>query len=360
MSDDTKSSPSAARASRRMRDIARMAGVSESTVSRALSGSPLVAEGTRERILEIARASGYVVNEQARSLALGRLQVVEVIFAIERGTLQQVSDPFFVDMLATLIDGFSQHDYDVLVSHATPWDPARPGSAYVNGRAAGLVIVGQGRHRSEIRDFARSRDCVVTWGAVGEDDDYCVVGSENANGAELAIRHLLDLGRRSIAFMGDTALSEIRQRFRGYRNALAGAGIDPDPRLQLPAPFDIERARVVAQSLPSLYPAFDAIFAASDMIAMAAIATLREHGLRVPEDVSVVGFDDIPAVAHLYPGLTTVRQDIPRAGKLLVRRLLDLLQGKPAPSTAIETRLIVRETCGADRRSRTDVQGVGE
>lgn len=333
---------------RTMSDIARLAGVSESTVSRALSGSSLVAESTRKRILEIASATRFVVNEQARSLALGRLQVVEVIFTIEHGTLQQVSDPFFVDMLARLIDEFSEHGYDVLVSHSTPWDPRTPGCAYVRGRASGLIIIGQGHHRGAIRDFARAYDRVVTWGAVEDADEHCVIGSNNEGGGRQATRHLLGLGRRSIAFLGDRDLPEIRQRFRGYREALSEAGLEVDPQLVIKVPFDIEQARVAARSLPALYPAFDAVFAASDMIALGAISTLREHGLRVPEDVAVVGFDDIPAAAHLYPGLTTIRQDIPRAGKLLVQRLLRLLEGGDAPSEHLDTRLIIRDTCGAE------------
>lgn len=332
-----------------MSDIARLAGVSEATVSRALSGSPLVAERTRERILELSRATGYTVNEQARSLALGRLRIIEVIFAIEQGTLQQVSDPFFVDMLAVLIDALSAHDYDVLVSHATPWEEADSRSAYLSGRAAGLIIVGQGRHRAEIRDFARRHDHVVTWGAVDQEDAHCVVGSDNRGGARAATRHLIELGRRSIAFLGHQGLPEIRQRFEGYRDALSEAGLAADEELQIPAPFDIGRARAAAQSLPSLYPRFDAVFAASDMIALAAISVLQEHNLRVPEDVSVVGFDDIATGIYMHPRLTTVHQDIPKAGQVMVERLMSLLSDEPAPSTVIETELIVRDSCGAGK-----------
>jgi len=330
-----------------MSDIARLAGVSESTVSRALSGSTLIAESTRQRILEIARATRFVANEQARSLALGRLKIIEVIFAIERGTLQQVSDPFFVDMLAKLIDEFSRHEYDVLVSHSTPWDPDRPDCAYVRGRAAGLIIIGQGRHRNQIRDLARSYRQVVTWGAVDDNEDHCIVGSDNVGGGRLATCHLLGLNRRSIVFLGDRELPEIRQRYEGYREALVNAGIALDERLVVNAPFDIHKARVAARSLPELPVRFDAVFAASDMIALGAIAALKEAGLRVPEDIAVVGFDDIPAAAHIYPGLTTVRQDISRAARALVERLLALLDDRPAPSTRIETSLIVRDTCGA-------------
>jgi len=330
-----------------MSDIARLAGVSESTVSRALSGSPLVAAHTRERILELARATRFAVNEQARNLALGRSQTIEVILAIEPGTLQRVSDPFFVDMLATLVDALSVHGYDVLVSKSTPWDPQRPDCAFVGGRAAGLIFVGQGRHRAALRDFARAHERVVTWGAVEETDEHCIVGSDNAAGARAATRHMLGLGRRAVVFLGDRELPEIRQRFEGYAAALAEAGLAVDERLLLPAPFDVVEARAASRSLPGLYPEFDAIFAASDMIALAAIATLREHGIRVPQDVSVVGFDDIAAGAYTHPSLTTVRQDIPRAARVIVEKLIALIEGRSAESATVGTRLVIREPGGA-------------
>lgn len=330
-----------------MSDIARMAGVAESTVSRALSGSPLVARRTSERILEIARATGFVANEQARGLALGRLQIIEVIFAIERGTLQQVSDPFFVDMLARLIDEFAKHDYSVLVSHATPWDPDNPRCAYISGRAAGLVIIGQGRHQNDIREFANNHSAVVVWGAVDDSGGPCIIGSDNRLGGRQATEHLLARGCRTIAFLGDVRFPEIRQRFEGYRDTLANAGVALDDRLVLPAPFDIERASEACQSLVKLYPEIDGAFAASDMIALTAISALQQHGVGVPEDIAVVGFDDIPAGAYVYPGLTTVRQNIPRAARVIAELLLALIAGKPVESARLETELVVRESSGS-------------
>ncbi len=329
-----------------MGEIAAMAGVSESTVSRALSGSTLVAESTRERILKIAKAANFTVNEQARNLALGQTRSIEVVFPIEPGTLQQVSDPFFVDMLATLTDEIATHQYDVLLTKSTPWDPERPGCAFLGGRADGVVFVGQGRHRSEIRDFARAQRRVVVWGAIDDAQDYCVVGSDNFGGGFMATQHLLSLGRKSIVFLGDTTLPEIGQRFAGYRTALEAAGLKPSDGQVVDAPFDIEGARRAVAPLAAMYPAFDAIFAASDMIALAAIAALREQGVDVPRDVSVVGFDDVPAGAHVNPSLTTIRQDIKHGGKILVEKMLATLQGTPAGPETLPVELVVRESCG--------------
>ncbi len=343
--------PAPRRAARRravgatMSEIARMAGVSESTVSRALSGSPLVAEKTRERIVEIARTAKFSVNEQARSLAMGRTRTIEVIFPIEPGTLQHVSDPFFVDMLAALADRLSLHDYDALLTTSTPWDPERPGCAYLGGRADGVVFVGQGRRRSEIRDFARAHGKVVTWGAVEANDECCIVGSDNIAGGAMAAERLLALGRRAIAFLGDRTLPEIAQRLDGFARGHERAGARVDEALIVSAPFDIEAARHAADALIGLYPKFDAIVAASDMIALAAVAALRDKGLRVPEDVSVIGFDGIPAGAHVSPSLTTVRQDVKKGADVLVSKLLATLSGQAVSSTTLPVELIVRRSC---------------
>lgn len=177
-----------------------------------------------------------------------------------------------------------------------------------------------------------------------------MVGSDNRLGGRQATAHLLEQGCRSIVFLGDVRFPEIRQRFEGYRDALTAAGIAIDDELVLPAPFDIERAREATGPLIDLYPHFDGLFAASDMIALAAISALQQQGLKVPGDVAAVGFDDIPSAEYVYPSLTTVRQDIPRAARLIAERLLGLIDGQQANSAVIETELVVRESCGAGRR----------
>lgn len=329
-----------------MSDIARMAGVSESTVSRALSGSPLVAEKTKRRIAELARSTRYAVNEQARNLARGQTRTIEVMFPIERGTLQHVSDPFFVDMLASLTDALAEHGYDTLLTRSPPWDTDRPGCAFLGGRANGVIFVGQGRHRAEIRDFARQHRRVVAWGAVGLDEDTCVVGSDNAGGAYEATAHLARLGRRRVAFLGDTSLPEIAQRHVGYVRALDEAGLETIRTLQISAPFDVDLAREAAAALVALRGGFDAVFAASDVIALAAIAALREVGVNVPGDVGVVGFDDVALAAHVYPSLTTVHQRIRHGGQRMIAKMIGLLEGEAPSPEVLPTRLVVRQSCG--------------
>ncbi|MCQ8186457.1 LacI family DNA-binding transcriptional regulator [Parvularcula maris] len=337
-----------------MRDIARMAGVSESTVSRALAGSQLVAEHTRLRILELARSTKYAVNEHARNLALGQTRTIEVLFPIERGTLQRVSDPFFVDMVAELIDALSTHDYDVLLSTSPPWSEVRPGCAFLGGRADGVIFVGQGRHREEIAEFARDNRIVVTWGAGGRRDEGCVIGTDNVRGGYLAARHLIALGRRQIAFLGDCTLPEIEERYEGYCAALREAGMEPGDALRINAPFDIDGARTVTVGLDRFGRHFDAIFAASDMIAMAAMANLQAAGARIPDDVAVVGFDDVAMAAHMHPALTTVRQNIAEGAQLMTAKIMAMLQGEKPKGEMLPAKLIIRDSCGAPLSMRQE------
>ena len=330
-----------------MSDLARMAGVSESTVSRALSGSPLVSEATRARIAALAERSAYAVNEQARNLARGQTRTIEVMFPIEAGTLQQVSDPFFVDMLAALTDALAKHGHDALLTRSPPWDPERPGCAFLGGRAAGVIFVGQGRHADEIDAFAAQHRRVVTWGAVAAGQAGCVVGSDNAGGARAATAHLIGLGRRRVAFMGDRTLPEIAQRHEGYAAALAEAGLPADPDLLFDAPFDVAGARAAAEPLVAKRGRFDAVVCASDMIALAAIAALREAGAEVPREVAVTGFDDVALAGHVHPALTTVHQRIRRGGELMADLLIGALSGAPLRSETLPAELVVRASCGA-------------
>lgn len=336
-----------------MRDVARMAGVSESTVSRALAGSPLVAEHTRLRIIELARSTKYAVNEHARNLALGKTRTIEVVFPIEDGTLQRVSDPFFVDMVAELIDALSTYGYDILVSTSPPWSETRPGCAFLGGRADGVIFVGQGRHRDSIAGFARDHRLVVTWGASGRPGEGCVVGTDNVGGGRIAATHLIDLGHRRIAFLGDRTLPEIEQRFEGYAAALMARGLDPAQMPSVAAPFDVEGARQATASLAARASSFDALFAASDMIAMAAMATLQAAGIRIPDDVAVVGFDDVAMAAHLHPALTTIRQDIRLGGQVMAQVMMGLLNKDQVSSKTLPAELVVRRSCGAQTPAPT-------
>jgi DNA-binding LacI/PurR family transcriptional regulator len=185
---------------------------------------------------------------------------------------------------------------------------------------------------------------IVVWGARLDQQLYCTVGSDNRRGGYLATRHLLTIGRRRIAFFGDTKLAEVAQRFEGYKQALSEWNIDVAPELIESAAFLPERGVEAAEDMLRRKIGFDAIFACSDVLAMTATNVLRKHAINVPVDVSVIGYDDIPLSSHFNPPLTTVRQPIDEAGPALVESLLALIRDGQCKPHLLSTELIVRGT----------------
>ena len=175
---------------------------------------------------------------------------------------------------------------------------------------------------------------------------YCSIGSDNPLGGRRATLHLARLGRKRIVFLGDTEAPESFQRHQGYLVAHQEAGLPVDPALTVRAPFDLEGAQAAIDVLIDRKVAFDAIFAASDLIAIGAIRALERAGRSVPRDVSVVGYDDVPVARYSRPALTTIRQDTALAGRLLLSKLLNG-EATNLRSERLPTDLVVRESCGA-------------
>jgi DNA-binding LacI/PurR family transcriptional regulator len=338
-----------------MSDIARLAGVSESTVSRALNNNPLINEKTRERIQKIARSMNYKVNESARNLRLRRSHTISVVINTGKVGGQSFSDPFMIDMIGAIADQLAQHQYDLLFSSSIvtseDWHDYLLGSR----RADGVIVIGQGTDDSPLRELHKFGDPLVVWGGTHKPgSDYCIVSSDNQMGGCKATEHLIGLGRRRIVFLGDIAHPEIDARYRGYRVALGSAGLEAGER-HIDVAFSIESGyQSVMELLRGGAPDFDAFFAASDNIAMGAIKALQASGFKVPSDVAVVGFDDIPIAPFYTPPLTTVRQSIHRGGELLVDKVMQLVAGKKVESEVLPTELVVRASCGADPEFQPD------
>lgn len=330
-----------------MADIARLAGVSTATVSRALNNSPLVNEETRSRILELAASLNYSINIGAQNLRLKQNRTISVLIPFERKTHQNLSDPFLLAMLGSLADALTEQGFDMLFSRIdTEQLGAAAAAPFDSGRVVGIILVGQWGRHDELNELAARKVPIVVWGAQLPQQLYCCVGSDNVSGGRLATEHLIAQGRRRIAFFGDLALPEPAQRYRGYCQALERHGIAVDPVLQVSSPFLPSGGREAVDTLAARGVAFDAVFACSDLLAMTAIDSLRACGLRVPEDVAVVGYDDIDQSAWFHPRLTTIRQPIGEAGRALVASLLALIDGKPAPSVELPTQLVVRASAG--------------
>lgn len=325
-----------------MADIARLAGVSTSTVSRALSHSPLVNQETRDRILDLARSLNYTINIGAQNLRLQQNRTVAVVIPIEQATRQQLSDPFFLSMLGSLADALSEQGFDTLVSRVDADQVDAAAAPFDGGRAIGVILIGQGRHHDQLNKMAARGVPFVVWGAQLPQQLYTTVGGDNVTGGRLAAERLLAQGRRRIAFLGDTTLPEVEQRHRGYIQALAAQGLAPDPQLHVASSFLPESGGQAVEELARRGAAYDALFACSDLLAMKAIYALRAQGRDVPGDVAVVGYDDIELAGYCHPPLTTVRQPRDVAARALVSALLARVDGQSASSIQLPTHLALR------------------
>ncbi|AUN31702.1 LacI family transcriptional regulator [Niveispirillum cyanobacteriorum] len=330
-----------------MADIARMAGVSVSTVSRALAGSALVPQAKREEILALAQAQGYVINEQARNLRLKKTRTIGIVIPLGHEVGQLISDPFFIELLGRLADEITARDYNVLLTKVARPEPGWQDRLIQSQKADGLIVIGQSDQHEALNAVARTYLPLVVWGAHLPSQIYCSVGSDNIGGARLAVEHLVQKGRRRIAFLGVPSLPEVGLRYDGYRRALAAAGIAEDPALLAPAHFTVDTAYDTVRGLIDSKVPFDAIFAVSDVIAIAAIKALNAAGLRVPDDVAVVGFDDITIAAYVNPPLTSVRQDLARGAKVMIDLLFRRMEGENTPSATMPAELVIRKSCGS-------------
>ena len=333
------------------RDIAEIAGVSQATVSRALRNSPLVRRETRERIQEIAKDLNYFVNRNAAGLRTHQSNSIALLMFDETGGEDAEINPFFLSMLGHIIRSAARLGYDVLVSLQQLHDDWHV-EYQASHRADGLILLGYGDYRSykeKLSALADASTHFIIWGPIVEDQPGHSLGCDNVSGGLQATRHLVDIGRRRIAFLGNTTrrCPEFAARYAGYLEALDAAGIQDNPRLKVDADNLEELGVRAVETLLETGEEFDAIFAVTDVIAIGAMKALQQAGLRVPEDVSVVGFDDMPLAAHVTPALTTVRQDIRQASEGLVEGIVGLIEGRPVESTLMAPQLVIRDSCGA-------------
>ncbi|MDQ1815834.1 LacI family DNA-binding transcriptional regulator [Massilia sp. CCM 9210] len=341
---DDDAAGSAAQKRLQMADIARLAGVSKATVSRALNRSPLVNEETRTRILELASSLKYTINIGAQNLRLKQNRTVGVVVPYDSATRQHLSDPFFLSMLGSLADALTERGFDMLLSRVDAEQLDAAAMPFDTGRVIGIILIGQWRHHDQLNQLAARHVPIVVWGAQLPQQLYTTVGGDNVSGGMLATEHLIAAGRKRIAFFGDINLPEVAQRYSGYCNALARHGLPLEPQLRVSVSFLPEGGEQAVREIERRAVPYDAVFACSDLLAMTAINTLRALGKQVPDDVAVVGYDDIELSTYFHPPLTTIRQPIRAAGQALVGALLALVESKPAGSLQLPTELIVRAT----------------
>lgn len=337
-------------------DIADRAGVSQATVSRALRGSPLVSRETRLRIEAIARELNYKVDKSASSLRTQRSNTLALLLFEDPSTDGPSSEdslinPFFQSMLASITRACASMGYDLLVSFQQLTEDWQ--AEYENcHRADGLILLGYGdfvEYRHKLEGMMERGAHFVRWGAAQPDGLGLSIGCDNAHGGEQMTRHLLQQGRQRIAFLGQATKNypEFLDRYQGYQAALAQAGLSVDPALQVNALSSVQSGFDAATTLLQRGVAFDALFAASDLIAIGAMQALVEAGYSIPEQIAVGGFDDIPVSGLIRPQLSTVRQDTREAGRILVQSLLKQINKEPVENQVLTPQLIIRQSCGA-------------
>ncbi len=329
-------------------DVARLAGVSPSTVSRVLNDKPGISEETRQRVIQAARELGYLPDMAARTLASGR--TYNLGFLVHpRHTLGPHS--FYGEVLAGADEEARKHGYHIIFS--ADGNTKNP-TVIQQNRVDGLILAGCDISREVITALKlQNVPLVLVDNHVPKVDS---IVTDNVGGAYEAVTHLIELGHRRIGFVCEWFQDlSFAERFEGYKRALAEHGIPFDERLiaeglpRQPKTGYVAAQRLLAKVTPDIMPS--AIFAANDLTAVETMRALREHGFRIPEDVAIVGFDDGELAEHVVPSLTSVHVFRKEMGALAVRRLLTLLENPQEPPlhTRVFTELVIRESSGKPR-----------
>ncbi len=319
--------------------VAQAAGVSPATVSRILNGSATVSAEKRKAVDAAIAQLGFVPNPMARGLAGGRTLSVGVI-------TQSLDSPFYGGALRGIEDEFDQADYSSLFvsGHWNAAEEARCIDMLRSRRVDGLVILSGRLSDQALRALARQLPVVVT-GRTLKAPGLFAMDFDNVEGGRLATQHLLELGHRRIAFIsGESHHPDANQRLRGYRAALEGASIAFNPALVLPGLFHEESGLLAVQRLIENRERFSAVFAANDQMAFGAALGLSRHGLRVPDDVSLMGFDDLASSMYCLPPLSTVHQPVYELGRLAATAMLALLRGEAPDAVMPAPKLVLRDS----------------
>lgn len=327
-------------------DIAALAGVSQPTVSRALSGNPSVSEDTRNKVRAAARQLNYTVDKNASGLRRRQSRTIALLFFEDPTPDDTLINPFYLSMVGSLTRACAKQGYDLLISFqqlSGDWHVDYEDSR----KADGILLLGYGDYmtaRPRLEQLVEQGTHFVRWGAARAGQVGTTVGSDNEQGGYLAGRHLIERGRRAIAFLGTVSddCPEFVERWNGYQRALAETGLKQDPRLRIDAAPSEEAGRAAALKLLGQGISFDGIFATSDLAAIGAMRALHEAGIDVPMDVSIVGYDDLAAARMAEPAITTVAQDTRLAGETLVETLIAKIDEHAPGSVLLPVRLVVR------------------
>lgn len=322
-------------------ELANLAGVSASTVSRALAGNKMISADTRKRIEDLAEAHRFRPNQLARNLRMGSSRAIGVVLPMGHETGQHLTDPFFITLIGELADALTGRGHDLLLSRVIPHDDRWLDRLVASRRVDGAIVVGQSNQLEALDRVAERYLPLVVWGDPVVGKRHCVIGSDNFEGGRIAALRLIAGGRTRLAFFGHPQTPEIGERWRGVQEVCADVQLRP-PEL-LPVHLTANEAYdMVALRIASGREMPDGVIAASDVVAMGALRAVAEAGLRVPQDIGIIGYDDVAIAAHTTPPLTTVRQDVARGSELLVEHLFSRIAGERTGSVTLAPKLIVR------------------
>lgn len=334
-----------------LEDIARQAGVSRSTVSRVVNEQPNVRENVRQRVLEVIQSTGYHPNAAARTLASQRSWTIGLILPLSVSFF--FTDPYYPHLTKGIAQTCNQYDYTLalfLVSSKEDEEKMFPRVSR-HGLLDG-VIVQSGHHGDQgiIGQLIDTKMPMIVVGRPFRSDNVSYVDIDNVNAAYNAVAHLIRLGYQRIATITGPVASTVGiDRKEGYRKALVERGRVIDESLIIEGDFTEAGGYYAMQQMLPVKP--DAVFAASDIMAIGAMRAVRDSGLRIPEDVAFVGFDDLPIATLSDTQLTTIRQPVVSFGAKAVEILIDLIENGTYPPRHIimDTELVIRDSCGAVR-----------
>ncbi len=323
--------------------IAAAAGVSAMTASRALSGQAGVSEETRTAIRKLADDMGYETNRVARKLVTGNSRVIGVLAS-------GLDEPFVAALVTGIARAGAAAGHDVLVAAVIDYErrPAGGVMQLVQQFTDGVIAVLPYEH-GYVQTLSRARIPVLTIDHPRSHAEFPSIAADSYGGARSALAHLASLGHRRIAYVGGAeALESGFERRRAYDDSVAVLGLERDSALVFDGDYTLECGRRAAEGILRLKKRPTAVFAANDVSAFGVMAVLQQGGLRIPQDISVVGFDDLPAAAQWHPALTTVRQPVDELGRAAVSTLLAMIAGLGAatPQLTLPTELVVRESSG--------------
>ena len=324
-------------------EVARRAGVGRGTASRVVNGSPQVSAASRTAVLEAVDALGYVPNRAARSLVTRRTDTVALVVS-EPGD-RVFGEPYFAATVRGIGERLADSPFQLVLTIAGSQRDRERVTAYLTRQHVDGVLLLSLHAPDDLPSTVEARGIPsVCGGRPAGVDPPCVVDVDNRHGGRLAVEHLVAAGRRRIAVLtGPQDMSSGRDRLRGAREAFTAAGLDRRDLRAAPGDYSEPSGEAGMRALLRSGPPPDGVFAASDLMAVGALRVLRDAGLRVPEDVAVVGFDDSPLCRHTDPELTSVHQPVEEMGRVMADLLVARIAGEDVPpQTVLPTTLVVR------------------